>query len=279
MAAKLKLTLGNLSPSLSDTIRTDEGDVNLSGATVKLQMRRLGTTTLKVDSAATVVTAPSGEVRYDWVPGDVDTEGEYLAWWKVIFSTGDEQDSQEFIILIDTHSDGEATTHGEISYQTRQLLPLTWDALSKDERYGDRMLRNRVDYIKYKLFSTVVTPAAEASVYNPLLQDYVSKEVALQIIPAGIDYWMNQHTTRSSHGTQEAVSYPDRINALERLQEWLLNEVRTLRPEFTDTFTVRRRGRGPKVSNDDDLITPNPQEFGEPFDEGLPDNLPWSPFS
>lgn len=166
---------------------------------------------------------------------------------------------------------------GVIAQRAKEVMPVTWTALQADSRYGTVLMQGRVDYVKFRLFGTICADGAEASIYNPLILDYVGKEVALQIIPAGIDYWMEQHLTASTHGTQESVSYPDRVGALEKLQEWLIREVRSLRPELDDVFIRRRKGGYPAISTTEPLLTPDPQRFGKPFDEGLPKNLPWGP--
>src|SRR6266566_2446897 len=64
------------SPSLLDTITSDGVAVDLTGTTVKLQMRAVGTSTLKIDAAASIVGSPTlGNVRYDWAAADVNTSG------------------------------------------------------------------------------------------------------------------------------------------------------------------------------------------------------------
>jgi hypothetical protein len=279
MAANFNIAVGATAPAITDIIQDAGVPVNLTGATVRFQMRRDLSAVLTVDSAATVTGATTGNVSYTWATGDTATEGQYIAWWKVTLSTGKIQHTPEFKVTIDAQTTyGEGTELGEIAYQASQLMPVSWNALSRDTRYGDRMLRTRTDYVKYKLFATIVAPTAEATYYNPLVLDYVSKEVCLQIIPAAIDYWMEQHISVQTTGTQETVTYPDRIGALEKLQEWLLREVRDLRPQLDGVFTPRKKGRLPGVSNDDvGVITPNPQDFGEMWDEGIPKNLPWGP--
>lgn len=273
----VNLYVGNRNPSLADTLRIAGQVVDLTSATVTFKMRPVNSSTLKVNTAATIVSAAGGQVRYDWAAADVDTEGEYLAWF-VVTETGKDQDAPEFLVIIDSHSPGTGTTQGEIAYQTKQFLPVTWDRLRQDARYGDRMLQGRINYVKYRLFATVVDAVAEATVYNPLVIDYVAKESALQIIPAGIEYWMTQAETISTNGTSETAGYPDRITALEKQQMWLLGEVRKLREELPGQFTVRRRATAtPGVSNtNDNLITPDPSEFGAANDEGIPKNLPWA---
>lgn len=58
--------VGDRDNDLADTIERDGTAVNLTGATVKLQMRAVGSSTLKVDAAATIVSSVNGTVSYPW---------------------------------------------------------------------------------------------------------------------------------------------------------------------------------------------------------------------
>lgn len=96
---------GNRNPSIVDTIKVAGAAQDLSGDSVKLQMRDPldPDAALKVDSAAGFVTDGSdGQVIYNWASADVDTAGTYVAWWRVT-SGSKSQDSDEFIVAIREH--------------------------------------------------------------------------------------------------------------------------------------------------------------------------------
>lgn len=95
--------VGNRNPSIFENITTDGEAFDLSSSTVRFKMRAVGTSTLTVDAAATIVPpATDGIVRYDWASADVDTAGHYLVWWEVT-TGGKIQDVQEAIIELRSH--------------------------------------------------------------------------------------------------------------------------------------------------------------------------------
>lgn len=74
-------------PSIRATLKDGDDDaIDLTGASVRFHMRSIGGTSAKVDSAATIVTAASGIVQYDWVAADTDTVGTYQAEFEVTYS-------------------------------------------------------------------------------------------------------------------------------------------------------------------------------------------------
>ena len=95
--------VGNLSPSITEQVTSNGTPVDLTGASVRFRMRPMGSSTMKVDAAATIVTPSQGQLQYDWQAADVDTAGIYLAWWVVTFPSGKKQDVSEQVIEFQAH--------------------------------------------------------------------------------------------------------------------------------------------------------------------------------
>lgn len=84
------MTRGDLLPAIGVTaIGPDGAVVSLAGATARFIMRRAGEVA-KVSAAAAITSpASAGHVKYDWVSGDTDTAGAFLAQFEIDFGGGE----------------------------------------------------------------------------------------------------------------------------------------------------------------------------------------------
>ena len=88
------LVAGDTGPAITGTIhkRGDTTDVeDLSGASVKFQMRRARDRKLMVDADADIVTAASGTVSYTLEANDTAIAGDYQYQWQVTYPDGKKQ--------------------------------------------------------------------------------------------------------------------------------------------------------------------------------------------
>ena len=162
---------------------------------------------------------------------------------------------------------------GDIAAAARAQMPVTWATLADDSRYGDALLQRQVDLVKERLFGTVISPDLEADTYPRTVIDYAGKLVAIQVIPAGEDYWAAQAISDSS-GTKNALTWADRAENLRRLRENLIRETRMMAPEIavllgTTLAITRIRPRlGVRIPRNAH-VTANPEDF--PKDFNLPE--------
>ena len=85
--ADFYIKTNDTSPAIQATLQDNDGNaVDISGAAVRFHMVKRGTTTAKVDAAATIVSEANGQVKYNWDAADTDTEGFYLGEWEVTYS-------------------------------------------------------------------------------------------------------------------------------------------------------------------------------------------------
>lgn len=88
----------NTSPALEAQLKDNDGNaVDLTGASVRFQMKKVGDDSPSVDASAKITDASNGIVAYDWSIGDTDTTGSYIAEFDVDYSggTGDNFTSDE----------------------------------------------------------------------------------------------------------------------------------------------------------------------------------------
>lgn len=136
-----RIVKGQRSPSMADTIKISGVAQDLTGATVKLMMRALRDSTELVDTAATIVSAVAGTVRYDWATADTNRDaGTYMGWWRVTWSNGTTQDSLEFPIEILEHADhaGSLCSVADV----RRFLQSPTIATARDDLIEDVIVRS-----------------------------------------------------------------------------------------------------------------------------------------
>ncbi len=160
---------------------------------------------------------------------------------------------------------------GAIADRTRGLIPVTFDALKKDKRVGDVPLQQAIDLCKEVITGLVVDPTQEVT-YPLLVIDFIAKCAVIEMIPAGIDFWMNQSMSIDSTGTNEHVSYVDRAKQLEDLRDKLIEETRLkslqvakLLDYYQDDGTAVPQMTSASINPYH--LTPSPEEFPRPFQQ------------
>ena len=85
---------GDLVPAITATLMQAVGTaaavaIDLTSASsIKFAMRNTSDNTIKVDAAATIVSAAAGTVKYQWAGTDTDTAGSYQAEWQIVWPAG-----------------------------------------------------------------------------------------------------------------------------------------------------------------------------------------------
>lgn len=86
-APDFQIKRGDTSPAIEAVLEDSEGAaVNLTATTVRFKMRGLGANEETIDASAEVVDAAEGQVRYQWLAADTDTEGRYDAEFEVTYT-------------------------------------------------------------------------------------------------------------------------------------------------------------------------------------------------
>lgn len=85
---------GDTAPSIVSTIHARGNAasvVDLTGCSVRFQMRKADDRRFTVNGVADIVDAEAGSVQYDWGPNDLAVPGEYQIQWLVIYPDAREQ--------------------------------------------------------------------------------------------------------------------------------------------------------------------------------------------
>lgn len=262
---------------LSDQIKKEGRPYDLTSATVRFKMRNAENSTVVIDSAATIEDAETGQVSYAWSDADLADRGEFYGWWRVVNPDTTDLETQEFHIIITEHAPGLRTRTGAFYLHAKSQMPVSWRHLEAE--VGDYILQTKVEIVKKQLFATDI--AVEDEINEDIrVQSYVGKCVTLSVIPMAIDYWMNQHQTLSATGTNENVSYPDRIEALNKLYERLVAEIAKEQDEIAAIIgvtTVKPLTSVPGVSGgtDEGFATPLASDNFFPYSFPPLDNVNW----
>ena len=76
-------------PSLRAALKNGDNDaIDLTNATCRFHMRKIGSTTVSVDEAAQIVTEATGIVQYNWTASDTATVGSYQGEFEVTYTDG-----------------------------------------------------------------------------------------------------------------------------------------------------------------------------------------------
>jgi hypothetical protein len=200
-------------PAITETITVDGVPYDLSSSTVEFKMREAGSSTLKVNASATIVSAPDGEVRYDWAAADVDTAGDYLAWFEVTTS-GQVQSVSEFFLEIRPHAPGTRNlcTRADVirlvpGYSDDPNTDGVLEALIEAESRSAHQLAGR---------EFVTIAAATTRQY-----DITAQHTRSRIIPVGDMTTVTTVTIEDAQGTTlETVTAANRVSLPRVREEW-----------------------------------------------------------
>jgi hypothetical protein len=173
---------------------------------------------------------------------------------------------------------------GAITDIVRRYVPATYRALVESTTptgslFATGDLQALADYVKFKLFATVVSEQDEALIYDPVLRQFIGKLTTIQFIPAAIDFWDSQLAQKNTTGTAEVITYRDHLAGLKHLFDELSQQV----AEESLQLGLAKPRLTPSVSYGDGeqrvLVTPDPQTFGGAYSRtrqrSYLDLLPW----
>lgn len=168
---------------------------------------------------------------------------------------------------------------GAITNIVKQYVPASYAALvgATNAYYSLEELQGLADFVKFRLYNTVVDTLSEAATYNPKELRLLGVLTTLQFIPAAVDFWGDSLASVQTTGTSESNSYFDHRADLWKIFDRLTVEAQALSQDVGINIYAAR-GVVPKVSYGDNgrdiLITSDPAEFPAAWDNDLPTGNP-----
>lgn len=150
-------------------------------------------------------------------------------------------------------------------YAKMWLGSATWRGLQDDPDYGMAYINQAITVVKARVITTPPDTAGESSLH-PLVLDYLGICVALALIPAARDHWMQAEISRSvGNDPMEVVTYANRAALMDELQNDLMKRLPAAQAGAIPLVpgpVLRLASGGPAIDEDDDCkVTANPRTF------------------
>lgn len=196
----------------------------------------------------------------------VGVAGRWVYEWRT--TGGDSVSVGEFGVM---PSPIEDPLTGLVARAVRSMIPTTWDALARADYYGTSLLNERIRVAKEIALGPVLADSDESTL-TALMREYLATLAAIEIIPAGIEYWMNQKIAVSTTGTNETTSFTDRqLALLKSLLPQLRAKAASLATNPGIVSSLVLPGEAPMVSGNDCgvLVTEDPYDFPIAFRDAI----------
>jgi len=234
--------VGDTSPSISETLTVGGTPFNLSSSTAVFKMRPVGSTALKVNAAAVCVSPKTnGTVRYDWQAADVNTVGQYIAWFEITTS-GAVQTAGEQVLDFRAHAPDAIPGYCELE-QVKSSLSLSGQSYADLDIRGSIQAASRtIDLVCGRRFYTDGNASAQRF-YDASSLDLVLIDDAISISALDIDTAWNG-TFSTSLGTSFWNPGPYNNPSLGRPYEWIRRRPLSSAQIFPDWIPMSIRVTG-----------------------------------
>lgn len=79
---------GDTEPPITATLQRNGVVEDLTGASVRFQMRKADDKHYTVNGSAAFIDADAGTVKYAWGASDLNVPGDYIVQWEVTYASG-----------------------------------------------------------------------------------------------------------------------------------------------------------------------------------------------